>query len=180
MIPLPSLSEHQWTAARALFAERVAEEDLLCDRDEPVPHPGPALLARWLDDPGSEAAQAVAERLERDPALAAVAADLLRRTSLHDLSVAQAAASAPIPERMVEGCRLHAVQSAAEPEQVYVILTLAPDAPVPIEMVLWSDGGPPLRLPLAEARRGVIQLLVDLTEPAGRLLADPATRVLLR
>jgi hypothetical protein len=140
-----------------------------------------ALLAYARRDHGAPADFAIEQAIRTDPAVARRYGNLLEGLAIAFSPVALAAATDPVPSRVLGPWRLR----VSQPEglsPVLVLENLAPATP-PTAIEAVGPAGGPIRLPLPEPVSGSIQLPLDshFAELAAfhRLIADPETSIAL-
>lgn len=141
-----------------------------------------ALLAYARRDLRAPADFAIEQAIRGDAAVARRYRNLVAGVSTAFSPVALAAATDPVPGRVIGGWRLRVSQpDGLAPVLVLEAIDPAPRAPAAIEAV--GPAGGPVRLPLPPPVRGAIQLPLDgeFAELAAfhRLIADPGTAIAL-
>jgi hypothetical protein len=151
-------------------------------QESPLPSlPMRALLAYVRRDHSAPADFAIERAIRTDPAVARRYRNLLAGMALAFSPVALAAATEPVPSRVLGQWRLR----VSEPEGLSPVLVLEPLAPSPAPTAIEAVGpsGGPIRLMLPEPVNQAIQLPLDgeFAELAAfrRLIADPATSIAL-
>ncbi len=93
----------------------------------------------------------------------------------------QAAASTPRTEidRLTEGARLRVVASRGAPGQSFVAISLDDPAAAPGRLIAVHDGAEPLEIGLPPSVDGLVQVLVDNSDPILVALADADARLYL-
>ena len=192
------MSDHGFNHGHPLvrrLAEEAAAADLFraatgvglhLDDDDPGRRPAAApsmraLLAYARRDRRAPADLAIEQAIRTDPAVARRYRNLLAGVSDAFSPVALAAASDPVPGRVIGRWRLR----VSEPEGLAPVLVLEEIAPAPAPTAIEAVGpaGGPVRLELPAPVRGSIQLPLDgdFAELAAfhRLIADPETAIAL-
>ena len=109
--------------------------------------------------------------LVRDSAVRAQFLDMVERTSAYTFPQLRAASTAKV-SRIASGCRLRLQESAAEPDQLFVIVELDdPDAMIQ-RIVLSAEDRAPVIVPLPPPHRGVCQVIVERDGEAAALWGD--------
>jgi hypothetical protein len=158
-----------------------AAQESVEEESAPSSLPMRALLAYVRRDPGAPADFAIERAIRTDPAVARRYRNLLAGMALAFSAVALAAATEPVPSRVLGPWRLR----VSEPEGLSPVLVLEPLAPSPAPAAIEAVGpaGGPIRLTLPEPVNQAIQLPLDgeFAELAAfrRLIADPATSIAL-
>ena len=118
----------------------------------------------------------IEEAMQVDATLRAVYYRMVRASAKHAFAPVRAASSEAAPVRETEDCRIEIGEDGGE---VFVLIRLGDEGPVPTLLTVFSRRGTGRRIELPEPLRGLIHFPITHDQILLDLLRDPASEVFL-
>ena len=176
---------HQMTPERRALAGRLFEaltalDEISAEGPKPAKQVGFSQLYAFATDPDQPLSETLSDALQHQPRLAADLQRLLDKGCRHRGPRLAAASTGAINHREGQGFALDIRPSRADASQVYVVIQLAGELPLPSMLFVTRPEAEFHKQALPSPAGDRLQLLFDADAEIVRALQDPKSEVLLK